>query len=115
MVKFDLDSTSQSLLIKTKRNFLNEEDLKTHCSSSFNTYCTLPVKNTLKAIYPHFIQSKRKDKERPNNFSLEEDVLSYSELKLAMEEAKNAYDTMQNIQKQLHQVYKELKLLKLKK
>lgn len=102
----------QHLLSKTSSNrtFPKEGDLQLHVSPSFGEpYCRHNVK-TLKAVYPHFAQAKRKVKERSNNLSSGE-ILNHEELKLAMEQAKSHYETMRDIQEQLNHAYKELMLL----
>lgn len=87
------------------RTWIKDGDFQFHIPSPFETYCS-PNMRTLKAVYPHFVQAKRLDKEEENSYS---GYLNGEELKLAMEESKNAYEGMRDIQKQLVLVYEALK------
>ena len=84
------------------------KDGEPQCHISFTPFPNCN-RRTLKAVYPHFSQAKRRFVERKSLSSCEN--LNREELKSAMEEAKRAYKTMREIQEQLNQAYQELMLL----
>jgi hypothetical protein len=64
------------------------------------------IARTLKAVYPHFAQSRKRNAEDVQmDFTHH---LSDEELKLAMEKVTKDLDGMRDIQKQLNRVYQEL-------
>lgn len=100
-------SPLQQLLGKAyHRTFIKNKDLQICLSPAVNSTTSL---RTLKAVYPHFTQVKRKGGLSGNLSSVN---LSTEELTFAMEEAKNAYETMQEIQDKLNHAYQELMLLR---
>ena len=102
----------QPVLLKTSidQTFIKDENFQIHSFSPFESHC-LPQKRPIKAIYAHFFQGKRKHKPSQESVFSQEN-LNRKELILAMDEAKNAYEKMREIQEQLNHTYKELMCLK---
>lgn len=102
MVKIGSQIIEQHLLCRPsqKRAFIKDKDLQIQVSHSFDSsYHHVP---TLKAVYPHFAQAAQKRK------GVASETFNRTELSVAMDEAKNAFESMKEIQYKLNQAYKEL-------
>lgn len=56
---------------------------------------------SLKAVYPHFVQGRKVETEHSPD-------VQRNDLESAMEEAKQIYETMREVQELLNQAYKEI-------
>ena len=112
MVKIGSRMIQQHLLSRasTNRTFIKDADLQIQVPASIDKHA-IPSTHTLKAIYPHFIEAKRKTISA--RFTPHENF-SHKELNCEMDEARQSYKKIREIQEQLNQAYLELTLSKTK-
>lgn len=112
MVKIGSRLIQQHLLSRaySHRTFIKDADLQIQVPASIDTYA-IPAASTLKTVYPHFVESKRK-----NSFQhpVHHENLSPTGLYCEMDEARQSYKKIKEIQEQLNHAYHELMLSKTK-
>ncbi|HEV8050969.1 MAG TPA: hypothetical protein VGP47_00625 [Parachlamydiaceae bacterium] len=107
MVKIGSRLIQQHLLSRasTDRTFIKDADLQIQVPASIDKH-SIPPTRTLKAVYPHFVEAKRKAP--PAARATSNKNLSHKELYSAMDEARQSYKKIREIQQQLSHAYHEI-------
>lgn len=107
MVKIGSRLIQQHLLSRasTNRTFIKDADLQIQMPASIDTHA-ISATHTLKAVYPHFVEARRKNSSEPRALSAENS--SHQALCCEMDEARQSYKKIKEIQEQLNHAYQEL-------
>lgn len=111
MVKMGSRLNLQQLLSRASNNrtFIKDADIQIQMPASIETHA-ISATRTLKSVYPHFSESRKKNSPELRPQSAEN--LDHQALCCEMEEARQSYKKIKEIQEQLNLAYKNLMLSK---